>query len=46
VLGAADVESELVVVAGVVVEVVSVPPATGVVAATDCGTNSLIVSVA
>jgi hypothetical protein len=46
VLGAADVEFELVVVAGVVVEVVSVLPAAGVVAGTDCGTNSLSVSVA
>ncbi len=46
-LGAADVELEVVVVAGVVVvEVVLVPPVVGAVAAADCGTNSLIVSVA
>jgi hypothetical protein len=44
VLGAADVP-ELVVVAVVVVDVVSVVPG-AVVAATACGTNSLIVSVA
>ena len=47
-LGAADVESEGVVVAGVVVDVVpvEVPVVAGAVAVAVCGTNSLMVSVA